>query len=93
MKLGKEVGLGQGHIVIMGTQLPLQKEAQPPIFGTCPLWPYTSGWIKMPLGREVDLGPGYTVLDGDPAQLPSRKNKGAQQPTTSSHVYCGQTAG
>ena len=24
-------------------------------------------WIKMPLGREVDLGPGDIVLDGDPA--------------------------
>jgi len=26
-----------------------------------------AGWIKMPLGMEVDLGPGHTVLDGDPA--------------------------
>jgi len=24
-------------------------------------------WIKMPLGKEVDLGPGHIVLDGDPA--------------------------
>jgi len=24
------------------------------------------GWIKMPLGTEVGLGPGHTVLDGDP---------------------------
>ena len=23
----------------------------------------------MPLGREVDLGPGHTVLDGDPGPL------------------------
>jgi len=27
----------------------------------------TAWWIKMPLGREVDLGPGNIVLDGDPA--------------------------
>jgi len=27
----------------------------------------TVGWIKMPLGKEVGLGPGHTVLDGDPA--------------------------
>jgi len=27
----------------------------------------TVGWIKMPLGTEVGLGPGYIVLDGDPA--------------------------
>ena len=26
----------------------------------------TVGWIKMPLGKEVGLGPGHTVLDGDP---------------------------
>jgi len=27
----------------------------------------TVGRIKMPLGTEVDLGPGGIVLDGDPA--------------------------
>jgi len=27
----------------------------------------TVRWSKMPLGMEVDLGPGYIVLDGDPA--------------------------
>jgi len=26
-----------------------------------------AGWLKMPLGTEVDLGPGDIVLDGDPA--------------------------
>jgi len=30
----------------------------------------------MPVGTDVDLGPGHTVLDGDPS-LPQ---KGAQQP-------------
>jgi len=25
-----------------------------------------TGWIKMPLGMEVGLGYGHTVLDGDP---------------------------
>jgi len=25
----------------------------------------TAGCIKMPLGMEVDLGPGHIVLDGD----------------------------
>jgi len=38
------------------------------------------GWIKMPVGTEVDLGPGHIVLDGDPAAL-----------LFSAHVYCGQT--
>ena len=26
----------------------------------------TVEWIKMPLGKEVGLGPGHTVLHGDP---------------------------
>jgi len=29
----------------------------------------TAGGLKMLLGMEVDLGPGHTVLDGDPAPL------------------------
>ena len=36
----------------------------------------TVGWIKMPLGTEVGLGPGDIVLDGDPAL----QRKEAQQP-------------
>ena len=27
----------------------------------------TAGWMKTPLRTEVDLGPGHSVLDGDPA--------------------------
>jgi len=33
----------------------------------------TVGWIKMPLGMEVGLGPGHIVLGGDPA-LPKRRH-------------------
>jgi len=36
-----------------------------------------AGWIKMPLGMEVGLGPSDIVLDGDPAPLPK---KGAEPP-------------
>jgi len=40
MPLGMEVGLGPGHIVLDGTQLPLpRKGAQPTIFGPCLLQP------------------------------------------------------
>ena len=35
-----------------------------------------AGWIKMPLGMEVGLGPGDFVLDGDPAP-PHQKGGGA----------------
>jgi len=45
----------------------------------------------MSLDTEVGLGPGHTVLDGDPAPP---QEKGAQQPPHfEAHVYCGQTAG
>ena len=27
----------------------------------------------MPLGKEVGLGPGHIVLDGDPALLPQKR--------------------
>jgi len=33
-----------------------------------------AGWMKTPLGTEVDLDPGHIVLDGVPAPA-----KGAQQ--------------
>ena len=48
----------------------------------------TAGWIKMPLGTEVGLGPSHTVLHGDPAPV----WKGTH-PHFSAHVYCGQMAG
>jgi len=32
----------------------------------------TAGWIKMPLGTKVGLGPGRIVLHGDPAPSPKR---------------------
>jgi len=41
------------------------KGAQLPIFVPC--CGQTARWIKMPLGRDVDLGPGHLVLDGEPA--------------------------
>jgi len=45
-----------------------------------------AGWMKTPLGAEVDLGAGHIALDGVPAPA-----KGAQQPPIFGplHVYCG----
>jgi len=49
-----------------------------------------AGWIKMPLGTEVGLGPGNFVFDRDPAPLPK---KGAEPPPQFMvHVHFGQTA-
>jgi len=47
------------------------------------------GWIKMPLGTEVDHGPGHSVLDG--AQLPVGKGHSTAAPLFSAHVCCGHS--
>ena len=39
----------------------------------------TDGWVKMPLGMEVSLGPDDTVLEGDLA-LPMEKGTAAPHP-------------
>ena len=38
------------------------------------------GWIKMPLGTEVGLGPGHIVLDG--TKLPPPTERGTAPPHT-----------
>jgi len=52
----------------------------------------TVGWIKMPLGTELGLGPAHIVLDGDPAPLTYIKGH-SSPPPLSAHVYCGQAVG
>jgi len=77
MKLGTEVGLSPGHIVLDGEPIPLSQNGHNPQFSARVRCDQTAGWMKLPLGREVDLGPRPRdiVLDGDPAAL-----KGAQPP-------------
>jgi len=41
----------------------------------------------MPLGREVGLGPGDIVLDGDPDCLP-QENEYSSRPHFSAPDYC-----
>ena len=45
---------------------------QPPLFGPC-IGDKRQEWIKMPLGTEVGRGPGYIMLDGDPAPPPPKR--------------------
>ena len=64
-----------------------RKGAQPPVFGLS-VYVYcgqTVGWMKTPLGMEVDLDPGHTVLDG----VPALRERGTAAPFFSAHVYCG----
>ena len=48
----------------------------------------TVGRIEMKLGMQVNLGPSYIVLDGDPAPPPSKGHR----PQFSAHICCGQMA-
>jgi len=57
-----EVGLGPGHIVLDGDPAPLPQRRHSPQFSAHVYCGQTAGWIKMPLGTEVGLGPGG-VLD------------------------------
>jgi len=78
MKLGTQVGLSPGHIVLDGDPAPHpQKGAEPPPnfrpISVVAKW--LDGW--MPLGREVGLSQSDIVLDGDSAPPPP---KGAEPP-------------
>jgi len=63
------------HCVRCGPSYPRNRAHPPsPNFGPC-LRCQMAGWMKTPLVKEVDLGPGDIVLDGVPAPV-----KAAQQP-------------
>jgi len=77
MKLGMQIGLGPGHIVLDGDPAPPPlKGTKPPIFRPI-CCGQMAGWIKMPRGREIGLSPSDIVLYGDPSPPPQ---KGAESP-------------
>jgi len=51
----------------MGTHLSPWKGHNSPHFLAHVCCDQTAGWIRIPLSREIDLGPGDIVFDGDPA--------------------------
>jgi len=59
------------HCIGWGPSSPSSKGTQPPILAHISCG-QMAGWIKLPLGMEVGLGPGVFVLCGDPAPLPKR---------------------
>ena len=64
----------------MGSSSPsARKVHSSPYFSAHVYCSQTAGWIKMPHGTEIDLGPGHIELDGDPVP---RLFKRAPQPTT-----------
>jgi len=72
MKLGVQVGLGPGHIVLDGDPAPPPPKGHNPQFSVHICCDQMAAWIKMLLGMELGLGPGDFVLDGDPAPPPQR---------------------
>jgi len=90
MKLGMQVGLGHGYMVLYGDSAPLPAKGHspPPQFSAHICCGQMAGRIKMSRGRKVHgLDPGDIVVDGDTAPLP----KMGHSPQFSAHVYCGQT--
>ena len=66
----------------MGIQIPQKKGTAQTQFLAHVYCGQMAGWIKMPLGTEVNLGPGDIVLDGDPA-TPTLKGHSPQFSTMS----------
>ena len=89
MKLGMEVGLGPGHIVLDGDPAPPQKKRghSRPQFSAHVCCGQTAEWIKVKLGMEVGLGPGHIVLDDGAHAAPVPK--GPKAPQLSAYVCCG----
>ena len=86
MPLGMEVGPGLRDIVFdVDPATPRKKGTPSPTqFLDHVFCGQMAGWMKTPLGTEVDLGPGHIVLNRVPAPA-----TGAQQPPLfSAHVYC-----
>ena len=67
----------------MGLQLPL-KGAQTPSFQFV-YCGQMAGWMKMPLGTEVDLGRPHCIRRG----VPALRERGTAASLFSAHVYCG----
>ena len=62
MKLGMQVGLGTGHIALDGDPAPLPQRDTAPQFSAHIRCGQMAGWIKMPLGTEVGLGPSDILI-------------------------------
>ena len=65
MTLSMQVRIGPGHIVLDGN--PAAPKGHSPQLSAHICSSQMAVWIKMPLGTEVGLSLGDTVLDGDPA--------------------------
>jgi len=87
MKLGMQIGLGPGHIVLDGDPAPPSQKGDGAAHFSAHIYcGQMAAWIKMPLGMEVGLGPRDFVLDGDPA--PPLSKNGAEPPVFGPYLLC-----
>ena len=70
------------HCATWGPNSPPQKGQRPQFSAHCDCG-QAAGCIKMPLGMEIGLSPGYFVLDGDPAPSLPQKGQSPNFPPTS----------
>jgi len=72
MKLGVQVGLISGHILLDGDPGPPPPKGRSPQFLARVYCGQTTAWIKIPLAMEVGLSQGHIVLHGDSVPLPKK---------------------
>jgi len=86
VKLGVQVGLGPDHVVLDGDPAAPPQRGRAPQFSAHICCGQMAGWIMMPLGGKVGLGPSNIAQ-----QLPLRQK--GQSPQFSAHFYCRQIVG
>jgi len=92
MKLGTQIGLGPGHIVLDGDPAPLpQKGAEPPNFR---LIFVVAKWLDGPNHQDATWHGGRSWPRPHPARWgPSCTHQRGRSPQFSVHICCGQMAG
>jgi len=93
MALGKEVGLGPGHIVLDWDPASLPKKGTEPPISAHVYCGQTAAWIKMPLCTEIGRGLRETPTRHCVRWGASSPSPKGEQPPFSANVRCGQTAG
>ena len=88
MKRGMRVGLSRGHTVLNGDAAPFPQRGTAPQFSAHTCCGQMAGWIKMPLGMEVDLGPGDFVLDEDHPPPAKNRGRGTSRPNFQPMCNC-----
>ena len=89
MALGMEEGLGPCDFVFDGDPATPRTEGTPSAtqFLANVYCGQTAGWIKTPVGTEVDFSPGHIVLDG----VPALRKTGTAAPIVTARVHCGHS--